>query len=136
MLDLPIPQRPHMQVLALPGMGSEYQSAVAASVAAFLEASLELGKVPKTVGRLSVQWLALERIAGPETLHLPSVERLPPHGDEELDRALPMVDAAIAMAAACLLPHVVGDLCQTARQRAVVVIRKLRTHHDQGPCGE
>ena len=78
---------------------------------------LKLGKLHKTVGRLSVQWPALERIADHGTLHLPSVERLPRHWDEEPGRTFSMVEPLKTTAAARLLPHVVEDLCRTASRR-------------------
>ena len=87
-VDLPVLSLPRM-----PASGShetDYQprSAIPADIS---EVSLELDKFRKTAGHLSVQLPALERDVDPGPLHLPSDERLPPHGDEELGRTLPMV---------------------------------------------
>ena len=88
-LDVPVSSPPRMPASGSHETGYQPRSAIPADMS---EVSLELDKLQKTVGRLSVQWPALERIADPGTLHLPSAERLPPHGDEELGRTLPMVE--------------------------------------------
>ena len=82
MVDLPVSSQPRMQASGSHETGYHLQSAIPAG--AMSEAFLELGKLRKTAWYLLVQRPALEHIAEPGPLHLPSVERLPSHRDEEL----------------------------------------------------
>ena len=113
MVDLPVSSQPRMQASGSHETG--YQVRSATSVGAIAEASVELGKLQKIAGLLLVQRPALEHTAGPGTLHLPSVERLPPHRHEEFGQEHMMV-------AEGLPPHAVEEFGRTARQEALVAI--------------
>ena len=130
MVDLPVSSQFRMQALGSHETGYQPRSAILAD--AMSEASVELSKLQKIAGLLSVQRPALEHSASLGTLHLPSAERLPPHGDEEFGRELLIVEPLKSMAAERLPPHAVEELGRTVRQGAVVAIRKLRTHHGLG----
>ena len=80
--DLPMSSQPRMQASGSHETGYQPRSTITAG--GMSDVSLGLGELRKTAGHLSVRRPAVEHIADPGPLHLPSVERLPPHRDEEL----------------------------------------------------